>query len=332
MTNTSPTPNSDKQLDANGRNKLLRANARLILVVPVVIGLLAGSLSLFLPQRYRAEAQIAPSTTANVHILQNVSQSDQVRLTVATVLDMTSHYGTSTKQEAITTLAKNIKSRGTKGDLLVIEATDRDPAFAARIADALAAETIRQAHLAKLSTSSMRDFELSSRLEQAKLELIQDEATLAKMGITNPANIQTDSYLTLLFSLAQLRAEITFREPKADHLQDILGNSAQLKILLNSEGGATGAGTSLAGTKKFNPSALVHIERYYFHRALIDRLKLALDLNRGTQSTELKIVAAAPIPIRPEGPGAILLGLTAFAMAFLACLAWVLRQKATRIA
>jgi tyrosine-protein kinase Etk/Wzc len=236
-------------------------NLRLLVLGPLVVGLLALCYSFTIPPTYTAKTQFLPpqqqqSAAASmlaslgslgglgglagaVGGIKNPADQFLAYLKSVTIQDaiierfkLLERYEAKTKTETRLELTKNVRSSSGKDGLISVEVDDKDPKFAADLANAHVEELGKL--LGKLATTEAQQRRLffEKQLTLAKDKLIQSEIELKATGVSG--SVLKSNPASAIASVAGLQAGVTAQEVKLGAMRGYLAETApEFKQALN---------------------------------------------------------------------------------------------------
>ena len=233
-------------------------NLRLLVLVPLAIGVTALGVSFLIPPTYTAKTQFLPpqqqqsaaaSMLASLGSLGGLAgavggiknpadqfltymKSVTIQDTLIDRFNLLKRYETKTKTETRLELTKNVRATAGKDGLISLEVDDKDPQFAADLANAHVEELGKL--LGKLATTEAQQRRLffEKQLAQAKEKLIQSEIELKSTGVSGSALKSNPA--SAIAAVAGLQAGVTAQEVKLGSMRGYLAETApEFKQALN---------------------------------------------------------------------------------------------------
>ena len=233
-------------------------NLRLLVLGPLAVGLTALGVSFLIPPTYTAKTQFLPpqqqqsaaaSMLASLGSLGGLagavggikSPADQylAYMKSVTVQDslierfkLQERYEAKTKTDARLALTGSVRSASGKDGLISVEVEDKDPNFAAELANAHVEELGKL--LGKLATTEAQQRRLffAKQLTQAKEKLIQSEIELKSTGVSG--SVLKSNPASAIAAVAGLQAGVTAQEVKLGAMRGYLTETApEFKQALN---------------------------------------------------------------------------------------------------
>lgn len=222
-------------------------NLRLLVFGPLVVGITALGISFLIPPTYTAKTQFLPpqqqqsaaaSMLATLGGLAGVvggikNPADQfiaymksvtVQDTLIERFKLLQRYNAQTKTDARAALSGRVRVASGKDGLMSVEVDDKDPEFAAELANAYVEELGKL--LGKLATTEAQQRRLffEKQLIQAKEKLIQSEIALKATGVSS--SVLKSNPTSAVAAVAGLQAAVTAQEVKIGSMRGYLSESA----------------------------------------------------------------------------------------------------------
>jgi uncharacterized protein involved in exopolysaccharide biosynthesis len=334
-------------------------NLRLLILGPLLAGLAALGISFAIAPTYTATVRFLPpqqqqSSAASMLAslgalgglagaasgLKNPSdqylafmRSQSVQDALIDRFDLVKRYEADLREDARKTLqASSRSSSGTKDGLITVEVDDKDPKFAAELANAHVQEL--QKLLARLAVTEAQQRRLffEKQLQLAKDNLTRAEQALKASGVNSSA-LKT-SPQAAVEGVARLRAGITAQEIKIASMRGFLSETApEFRQALTE---LSAMRTQLARAEAQEPQSAGgsdYVARYRdfkYHETLFDLFAKQYELARVDESREgavIQILDAANPPERKSKPKKALIAvITTLAVGFALLLFVFVRQ------
>ena len=233
-------------------------NLRLLVLGPLAVGVTALGISFLIPPTYTAKTQFLPpqqqqSAAASmlaslgslgglagaVGGIKNPADQYVAYLKSVTIQDslierfkLLERYSSETKTEARHDLKENVRIASGKDGLISVEVDDKDPKFAAELANAHVEELGKL--LGKLATTEAQQRRLffEKQLTLAKDKLIQSEIELKATGVSG--SVLKSNPASAVAAVAGLQAGVTAQEVKLGAMRGYLAETApEFKQALN---------------------------------------------------------------------------------------------------
>ena len=233
-------------------------NLRLLLLGPLAVGITALGISYLIPPTYTAKTQFLPpqqqqSAAASmlaslgslgglagaVGGIKNPADQFLAYMKSVTVQDalierfkLQERYEAKTKTDARFALTSSVRTASGKDGLISVEVDDKDPKFAAELANAHVEELGKL--LAKLATTEAQQRRLffEKQLTLAKDKLIKSEIELKATGVSG--SVLKSNPASAVAAVAGLQAGVTAQEVKLGAMRGYLAETApEFKQALN---------------------------------------------------------------------------------------------------
>lgn len=348
---------------------VLARRRTLLLAAPLLCAVLAAGVALVLPNVYRSEARILPPQqsqssaaivlgqlggaagiaggalglggTGDLYLgmLRSRSVADQL----IARFDLKRLYGVALAEEARRELARRTSVAAGKDSIITIAFEDRDPALAAKVANAYVDELFKlTSGLAMTSASRQRLF-YARELAAAKDQLAQVETRL-KGALDASGVVSVDSQLAgVVGTSARLRAQISLKEvelgamrafvtpqsqPYQRAQQELLSMRAELGRLENGRAAGTPAGAGQAGLDNIK---LLRDVKY--HQMLYEMLAKQYEsarLNEARDPAMIQVIDAAIAAEHKAKPQRALIVLLSAFVGLCAAILWIFLSEAVR--
>jgi uncharacterized protein involved in exopolysaccharide biosynthesis len=233
-------------------------NLRLLVLGPLAVGITALGISYLIPPTYTAKTQFLPpqqqqSAAASmlaslgslgglagaVGGIKNPADQFLAYMKSVTIQDalierfkLLERYEAKTKTDARLALKENVRATSGKDGLISVEVDDKDPKFAAELANAHVEELGKL--LGKLATTEAQQRRLffEKQLTLAKDKLIQSEIELKATGVAG--SVLKSNPASAVAAVAGLQAGVTAQEVKLGAMRGYLAETApEFKQALN---------------------------------------------------------------------------------------------------
>ncbi len=248
-----PSPSLDEDDDEHSLLDLLQVvvdNLRLLVLAPLAAGLLALGITFAIAPTFTATTKFLPpqqqqsgaaAMLAGLGALGGLAsaasglknpadqyvaflQSNSVQDALIDRLKLTDRYESDYRQDTRKELTKNVQITSGKDGLISIEASDKDPAFAAQLANAHVEELRTLLNRIAVTEAQQRRLFFENQLTQTKDNLVKAEQALKASGVNSSAlNANPQAAVE---GLAKLRAGITAQEIKLASMRGYLTESA----------------------------------------------------------------------------------------------------------
>ena len=259
MTETTPAPaiaGPDPQfIPADGDEislldllQVVADNLRLLVLGPVLVGLLALAYSFTITPTFTATTKFMPpqqqqsgaaAMLAGLGALGGLAgaagiknpvdqyvaflKSNSVQDALVNRFKLLDRYELKFREDARNVLGGNVQIVGGKDGLITIDASDKDPAFAAQIANAHVEELGKLLNRLAITEAQQRRVFFERQLGNAKDNLAKAEQALASSGVNSAVLKSTGAAVA---AVAQLKGQITAQEIKLASMRGYLMESA----------------------------------------------------------------------------------------------------------
>lgn len=225
-------------------------NLRLLVVGSLIVGLLALGISFLIPPTYTATTKIMPpqqQQSSAAALLQNLGalgglagaatgiknpndqfvafmQSRTVQDALIKKFKLVERYESKFSDDARKELTKNVRISSGKDGLITITADDRNPAFAAELANAHVNQLAELLSRLAVTEAQQRRVFFEKQLGSAKDNLTKAEQALQTTGVN--ASALKANPAAAVGGLAQLQAGIAAQEVKVASMRGYLAESA----------------------------------------------------------------------------------------------------------
>jgi tyrosine-protein kinase Etk/Wzc len=337
-------------------------NLRLLVLGPLAVGITALGISYLIPPTYTAKTQFLPpqqQQSAAASMLASLGSlgglagavggiknpADQFlaymkSVTIQDVLierfKLLERYEAKTKTDARLELKENVRAVSGKDGLISVEVDDKDPKFAADLANAHVEELGKL--LGKLATTEAQQRRLffEMQLSQAKEKLIRSEIELKSTGVSG--SVLKSNPASAVAAVAGLQAGITAQEVKLGAMRGYLAETApEFKQALNE---LANLRSQLAKQEKDTPSnsnTTAHgdyvskYREFKYNETLFELFAKQFEIAKVDESREgavIQILDAAQPPERKSKPKKALIAVIATLAAGFALLLFVFIRQA----
>lgn len=244
------TDHEDSQIDIFKAIRLLLKNARLLILGAGTAGIVALAGSFLIPPTFTATTRFLPpqqQQSAAAGMLQSLgalgglasaasglkNPTDQyvaflktraVQDALVNRHELKTRYEKKFSEDARSALAERTRIASAKDNIIVINTEDRDPQFAANLANSYVEELGKLLNRLAVTEAQQRRVFFESQLSSAKQALIKAEQALGASGVST-ATLNA-SPATAVEATARLRAQVTASEVKLAALRGYLTESA----------------------------------------------------------------------------------------------------------
>jgi tyrosine-protein kinase Etk/Wzc len=340
-------------------------NLRLLVLGPLAVGVTALGISFLIPPTYTAKTQFLPpqqqqSAAASmlaslgslgglagaVGGIKNPADQFLAYMKSVTVQDslierfkLLDRYEVKTKLDARLELKDNVRATSSKDGLISIEVDDKDPQFAADLANAHVEELGKL--LAKLATTEAQQRRLffEKQLTLTKDKLIQSEIALKSTGVSG--SVLKSNPASAVAAVAGLQAAVTAQEVKLGAMRGYLAETApDFKQAMNElanlraqlgkqekDSPATGGKASTEG------DYITKYREFKYHEILFELFAKQFELAKVDEAREgavIQVLDAAQPPERKSKPKKALIAIIATSAGGFALLLFVFVRQALR--
>jgi uncharacterized protein involved in exopolysaccharide biosynthesis len=339
-------------------------NLRLLVLGPLVVGVTALGISFLIPPTYTAKTQFLPpqqqqSAAASmlaslgslgglagaVGGIKNPADQFLAYMKSVTVQDalidrfkLLDRYEAKTKTDARLALTSSVRATSGKDGLISVEVDDKDPKFAADLANAHVEELGKL--LGKLATTEAQQRRLffEKQLTLAKEKLIQSEIELKATGVSG--SVLKSNPASAVAAVAGLQAGVTAQEVKLGAMRGYLAETApEFKQALNE---LANLKAQLAKQEKDSPanSNIIaqgdYVSKYRefkYNETLFELFAKQFEIAKVDESREgavIQILDAAHPPERKSKPKKALIAIISTLAAGFALILFVFIRQAMR--
>jgi tyrosine-protein kinase Etk/Wzc len=340
-------------------------NLRLLVLGPLAVGFTALGISFLIPPTYTAKTQFLPpqqqqSAAASmlaslgslgglagaVGGIKNPSDQFIAYMKSVTLQDslierfkLIERYEVKTKTDARLALADSVRTASGKDSLISVEVDDKDPKFAAELANAHVEELGKL--LAKLATTEAQQRRLffDKQLTLAKDKLIQSEIALKATGVSG--SVLKSNPASAVAAVAGLQAAVTAQEVKLGAMRGYLAETApdfkqamNELVNLRAQLGKQEKDTPSSGNKTTSEGDYITKYREFkYHETLFELFSKQFELAKVDEAREgavIQVLDDAQPPERKSKPKKALIAIIATLAAGFALLLFVFIRQALR--
>jgi uncharacterized protein involved in exopolysaccharide biosynthesis len=339
-------------------------NLRLLVLGPLVVGVTALGISFLIPPTYTAKTQFLPpqqqqSAAASmlaslgslgglagaVGGIKNPADQFLAYMKSVTVQDalidrfkLLDRYEAKTKTDARLALTSSVRATSGKDGLISVEVDDKDPKFAADLANAHVEELGKL--LGKLATTEAQQRRLffEKQLTLAKEKLIQSEIELKATGVSG--SVLKSNPASAVAAVAGLQAGVTAQEVKLGAMRGYLAETApEFKQALNE---LANLKAQLAKQEKDTPANsnktaqsdyVSKYREFKYNETLFELFAKQFEIAKVDESREgavIQILDAAQPPERKSKPKKALIAIIATLAAVFSLLLFVFMRQALK--
>ena len=351
-------PEEDDEISLLDLLQVVADNLRLLVLVPLAAGLLALGIGFAIAPTFTATTKFMPpqqqqsgaaamlsslgalgGLAGAASGLKNPADQYVAFLKSRSVQDalidrfkLMERYESKLKTDARTTLDGASKIASGKDGLITIDVDDKDPAFAAQLANAYVEELGHLLSRLAVTEAQQRRVFFEKQLTNAKDNLVKSEQALGASGINSSVLKSTGAAVV---AVAQLRAQITAQEIKLASMRGYLNESApdfkQAQTELSAMRGQLGrAERSEPATGGANSDYIAKFRDFKYYETLFEMFAKQYEMARIDESREgaiIQVVDVAQPPERKAKPKKALIALmTTLAVGFALLLFIFIRQ------
>jgi len=357
----SSIPPEDDEISLLDLLQVVADNLRLLVLGPLAAGLLALAISFTIAPTFTATTKFMPpqqQQSGAAMMLQSLgalgglagaaggikNPSDQYiaflksRSVQDALIDrfkLMERYENKYREDARKTLDGNVQIASGKDGLITIDASDKDPAFAAQLANAHVEELGKLLNRLAVTEAQQRRLFFEKQLANAKDNLVKAEQALAATGISSSVLKSTGAAVA---AVAQLKGHIAAQEIKLASMRGYLTESApdfkQAQIELSAMRGqmalAERAEPATAGASSGNSDYIAKYRDFKYFETLFELFSKQYEIARVDESREgavIQVLDVAQPPERKSKPKKALIAmLTTLAVGFALLLFVFIRQ------
>ena len=307
-------------------------NLRLLVLGPIAMGITGFGIAFLIPPTYTAKTQFIPpqqqqSAAASmlaslgnlgglagaVGGIKNPADQYLAYMKSVTLQDtlidrfkLLKRYEAKTKTEARLELRENVRTASGKDGLISVEVDDKDPNFAAELANAHVEELGKL--LTKLATTEAQQRRLffEKQLKQAKDKLVHSEIALKATGVSG--SVLKSNPASAVASVAVLQAAVTSQEVKlgamrgymtetAPDFKQALNELTNLKIQLGKQEKDTPA---TGGKDTSQGDYITKYREFKYHETLFELFSKQFELAKVDEAREGATIQVLDIAEPPE--------------------------------
>ena len=365
MTDNTHIPDTAEAEDEISLLDLLQTivdNLRLLIIGPLVVGLAALGISFAVPPTYTATVKFLPpqqQQSAAASMLASLGglgglagaaaglknpadqylafmKSNSVQDELIERFKLQERYETKFKEDTRTALTGNTRATSGKDGLITVEIDNKDPKFAADLANAHVEEL--QKLLAKLAVTEaqQRRAFFEKQLGQVKDKMITAEQALRATGVSS--SVLKSNPTAAVAGVAALKAQVTAQEVKVGAMRGYLAETApDFKQALNELGSLR---AQLAKQEKDEPATasgqgdyVAKFREFKYQETLFELFARQFEMAKVDESREgavIQVLDAAQPPERKSKPKKALIAIIATLTAGFALLLFVYIRQALR--
>ena len=360
---SAPDNDHDDEISLLDLLQVVVDNLRLLLLAPLAAGLLALGISFAIPPTFTATTKFMPpqqQQSAAAAMLQGLgalgglagaasglkNPADQYvaflksRTMQDALIDrfkLTARYETNYREDARKVLGANALIASGKDGLITIDASDKEPEFAAQLANAHVEELGLLLNRLAVTEAQQRRVFFEKQLTNAKDNLVKAEQALKSSGVNSGA-LKASPQMAVE-GLAKLKAGITAQEIKLASMRGYLTESAPDFKQAQTELSALRA--QLTRAEREEPISggdsdyIAKFREFKYQETLFDLFAKQYEMARVDESREgavIQVVDAAQPPERKSGPKKAMIAILTTLAVGIFLLLWVFARQALRSA
>ena len=379
---TGPNPTShsqDNSAEAEDEISLLDLlqvvveNLRLLVLGPLAAGLLALGVSFIIAPTFTASVKFMPpqqQQSAATAMLQSLGSlgglagaasgiknpSDQyiaflksrsVQDALIERFNLIERYKAKYKEDARKTLEGIVIATAGKDGLILVSVGDKDPQFAADLANAHVEELRKLLARLAVTEAQQRRVFFEKQLDMAKTNLVRSEQALKSSGV-NSSSLKANP-VAAVAGMASLKAALTAQEIKVANMRGYLTETsplfkqAQNELMVlrqqitkaETQDATKGADASMGGRGSTGPETdyIARYRDFKYHETLFELMAKQYEIARVDESREgavIQVVDPALPPERKSKPKKALVAIITTLATGFALLVWVFVRQALR--
>jgi uncharacterized protein involved in exopolysaccharide biosynthesis len=327
------SPPEDDEISLLDLLQVVADNLRLLVLGPLVAGLLALAYSFTITPTYTATAKFMPpqqqqsgaaAMLAGLGALGGLAgaagiknpgdqyvaflKSNSLQDALVDRLKLMERIGTNSHEDARSAVGGSVAIASGKDGLITIDASDKDPAFAAKLANAHIEELGKLLNRLAVTEAQQRRLFFEKQLTNAKDNLVKAEQALKTSGVNSGALKANPG--AAVEGMAKLKAGIAVQEIKLASMRGYLTESAPDFKQAQTELAAMRA--QMARSEKEEPAAIsgdsdyiARFRDFKYHETLFELFAKQYEMARIDESREgavIQVLDAAQPPERKSKP------------------------------
>lgn len=303
-------------------------NLRLLVLVPLIAGLAALGITFAIAPTFTATVKFLPpqqqqsgaaAMLAGLGALGGLAgaasglknpadqyvafiKSRSVQDALVDRFKLTERYETKFREDARKTLGANVQTASGKDGLITIDANDKDPAFAAQLANAHVEELGKLLSRLAVTEAQQRRMFFEKQLNNAKDNLTKAEQALKASGVNSSA--LKASPTAAVEGLAKLKASITAQEIKLASMRGYLTESApdfkQAQTELYAMRGQMARAEKEEPASSGDSDYIAKFRDFKYHETLFELFAKQYEMARVDESREGAIIQVVDTAVPPE--------------------------------
>jgi len=321
-------PEDDDEISLLDLLQVVVDNLRLLILAPLIAGLTALGITFAIAPTYTATTKFMPpqqqqsgaaamlaglgalgGLASAASGLKNPADQYVAFLKSRSVQDalidrfkLTERYETKFKEDARTALSANVLAASGKDGLITIDASDKDPTFAAQLANAHIEELGQLLNRLAVTEAQQRRVFFEKQLNSAKDNLVKAEQALKASGVNSSA--LKASPAAAVEGLAKLKATIAAQEIKLASMRGYLTESAPDFKQAQTE--LYAMRSQMARAEKEEPASsgdsdyIAKFRDFKYHETLFELFAKQYEMARVDESREGAIIQVLDVAQPPE--------------------------------
>jgi len=356
------SPQDDDEISLLDLLQVIADNLRLLILGPLAAGLLALAITFAIPPTFTASTSFMPpqqqqsgaaamlsslgalgGLAGAASGLKNPADQYVAFMKSRSVLDamvdrfkLTDRYESKFREDARKTLETGSVIAGGKDGLISVDVDDKDPQFAAHLANAYVEELGKLLNRLAVTEAQQRRLFFEKQLTAAKDNLVKSEQALKASGVNSSA--LKASPTAAVEGLARLKAGITVQEVKLASMRGYLTETApdfkqaqtELAAMRVQMARAESEEPAATGNKGADSDYISKYREYKYHETLFELFAKQYEMARVDESREgavIQVVDAAQAPEKKSKPKKAMIALmTTLATGFALLLFIFIRQ------
>jgi tyrosine-protein kinase Etk/Wzc len=321
-------PEDDDEISLLDLLQVVVDNLRLLILAPLIAGLAALGITFAIAPTYTATTKFMPpqqqqsgaaAMLAGLGALGGLAgaasglknpadqyvaflKSRSVQDALIDRFKLTERYETKFKEDARTALSANVLAASGKDGLITIDASDKDPTFAAQLANAHIEELGQLLNRLAVTEAQQRRVFFEKQLNSAKDNLTKAEQALKASGVNSSA--LKASPAAAVEGLAKLKATIAAQEIKLASMRGYLTESAPDFKQAQTE--LSAMRSQMARAEKEEPASssdsdyIAKFRDFKYHETLFELFAKQYEMARVDESREGAIIQVLDVAQPPE--------------------------------
>lgn len=219
--------------------------------------------------------------------------------------DLTTRYEQPLRQEAVRALDGRVRVKSGKDGLITVEVDDRDPRFAATLANAHVEELGRLLSRLAVTEAQQRRLFFERQLNSTKDKLVQAERALRSTGVN--ASVLKSTPMVAVEGVVKLKAAIAAQELKLSSMRGYLAESAfefkqaQLELgAMRAQMTRLEAGDSAFSVNAAGSDYVTKYREFKYFETLVELFSKQYEIARVDESREGAVIQVVDAAVPPE--------------------------------